>query len=267
MKQPETKRKLSRLFWDLEVSPNVLFSWRIGRKVSLIPDNIITERAIICVCYKWEHEKEIHSLTWDKNQSDKTLVKKLVKIVQSADEIVAQNGDRFDVPWLRTRFLYHGGIALPRLKTADTFQWSKRNFYFNSNKLDYIADFLGIGRKLHTDYNLWKSIILHKDAKALARMVEYCKQDVVLLEKVWKRLSMTVQPKTHAAVLSGDGDSWACPRCESKNVRVAQTRVTASGTVQKQMVCSKCGGFHTINLKAYERCLEYKRKEKEKARK
>jgi DNA polymerase elongation subunit (family B) len=48
------------------------------------------------------------SLTWDKKQSDKAMIKAFLKVMAQADEIVAHNGDKFDLKWLRTRALLHG---------------------------------------------------------------------------------------------------------------------------------------------------------------
>ena len=67
-----------RLFFDIEVSPNIVFSWRSGYRLNIDPDNIIEERKIICVCWKWEGKDEIHSLTWDKKQDDKKLLKDFI---------------------------------------------------------------------------------------------------------------------------------------------------------------------------------------------
>lgn len=243
---------IKRLFWDLETSPNVVLSWRVGHKIRIDSDNILKERKIICVGYKWEHEKEAKCLTWDKNQDDKAMVLSFLDIALEADELVAQNGDQFDLPWLRSRCLFHGVKSLPRFKTADTLQWAKRNFYFNSNKLDYMADYLGIGRKIQTDFGLWKDIVLNNCPVAMAKMVKYCKHDVILLEKVWKRLSMSVAPKTNVAVLLG-GDKWQCPRCASKKVQARGECITSAGTISHRMQCQKCGGWYKIGDPAFEK--------------
>jgi len=66
-----TKRK--RLFFDIETSFNIGFFWRAGWKQTISPENIIEERKVICVSYKWEDDDKVHTLTWDENQSDKTL--------------------------------------------------------------------------------------------------------------------------------------------------------------------------------------------------
>ena len=65
-----------------------------------------------------------------------------------------------------------------------TLKLSRSKFKFNSNKLDYIAKYLGMGEKIKTEFGLWKDIVLNKDKDAMAKMVKYCQQDVRLLEKV-----------------------------------------------------------------------------------
>ena len=182
----------SFLFYDLETSPNVVLSWRVGYKLNIDQANIVKERAIICIGYKWEGDAKAQVLQWDANQCDKAMLVRFLAIANEADEMVAHNGDKFDPPWFRARCAYHGLQSMPSYKTVDTLQWARRNFYFNSNKLDYIARFLGIGGKIKTEFGLWKSICLERNAKSMKAMTDYCKYDVVLLEKVWGRLAALV---------------------------------------------------------------------------
>lgn len=252
------KHSIKRLIWDAETSPNVVLSWRLGYKVKIDADNLLKERAIICICYKWEGENKVHSLTWDENQCDKAMLKEFIEVINEADESVAHNGDKFDLPWIRTRCLFHGIPTFPTYKTIDTLQWGKRNFLFNSNRLNYIAKFLGLGGKIKTEFGLWKDIVLDKDAGALKRMVEYCKRDVHLLEKVYQKLSLHCSHKTHVGVAAGL-DKWTCPKDGSKHVHVCKTKITAHGTKQYQMKCSDCGSYYTISEKAHSQYQEYRK--------
>lgn len=160
-----------RLFLDIETSPNVVYSWRVGRKITIDYENIVQERAIICIGYKWQG-KPVRCLTWD-NGDDKSMLEEFVPVLESADEIVAHFGDRFDVPWLRARAAHHGILISPYLKTIDTKAQSSRSFYFNSNRLDYLSQFLKLGKKIETDFKLWKDVVAGNE-RALARMVQYC---------------------------------------------------------------------------------------------
>jgi uncharacterized protein YprB with RNaseH-like and TPR domain len=183
----EKNRPKRRLFFDIETSPNVVFSWRIGYKINLSHDNIINERAVICVCWKWEGEEKVHSLQWDKG-CDKDLLSKFSKIIDSADEVIGQNSDKFDIKWLRTRAIYHNIPISPKFNSIDTLKMARTGFNFNSNKLDYMGKFLGVGGKNQTGYDLWKDIILSNSKQAMLTMIEYCKVDVIRLEGVYHKL-------------------------------------------------------------------------------
>jgi hypothetical protein len=245
---------MKRLFFDIETSPNVVLSWRLGYKISLSHDNLLRERAIICVGYKWQGG-EVNVIGWDKDQSDKSLLQEFSKVISQADEVVYHHGDRYDMPWVTTRCLFHGLPALPAVTSADTLKWARSKFAFNSNRLDYIAKFLGIGAKIKTEFGLWKEVLLNNDRAALRRMKEYCGHDVELLEQVWERLSQVAPIKSHAGVIAG-GEKWGCPRCASHKVYQNQRRVTAKGTEQFSMKCKDCHGFYTIGAPAHSKWKE-----------
>ena len=242
---------IRRLFWDIETSMTVVYSWKVGFKLNIGPENIIHERKIICIGYKWEGESKVNVLTWDKDQDDKAMLVAFLKIANEADELVAHHGDGFDMPWFRTRCVFHGLQPLPDYKTVDTCAWAKRFFYFQSNKLAYIAPYLGCEGKISTTYGLWKDIVEKKCVIALRKMSEYCGQDVRVLEQVWAKMRLCVKPKTHSGVVQGR-DKWTCSHCGSEDVRKSKTKVTAAGTVQHQMQCHGCGGYTSINGAAYE---------------
>lgn len=232
-----------RLYFDIEVSGNIGIFWQTGYKISIGTENIIKERAIICICYKWEGEKEVHSLHWDSKQSDKKLLQDFVKIANSALELVGHNGDRYDLPWVRTRCLFHGIDMFPNYDTIDTLKIARSKFRFNSNKLDYIAQFLGMGKKIKTDFGLWKSILIDKDKDAMEKMVKYCKMDVILLEKIYKQLSLHTEPKTR--YVDKCKDRGNCPECGGTRLIRAATRISVSGIKKVSMKCSDCYRIHT----------------------
>jgi hypothetical protein len=132
----------------------------------------------------------------------------------------------------------------PSYKTIDTLKISRQKFRFNSNRLNYIAQFLGIGSKIKTDYNLWKDIVLSKCKKSMDKMVKYCQMDVILLEKVYKKLSGHIESKTHYGVRFG-GDRGSCPECGSDELIRAATSISATGTKKVRFKCKTCNKFHT----------------------
>jgi DNA polymerase elongation subunit (family B) len=241
-----------RLFFDIETSPNIGFFWQSGYRLNVPYSNIIKERAIICICYKWEGEDKVYSLTWDKDQDDKAMLEKFMEIANDANELVGHNGDRFDLPWIRTRCLYHRIPTFPTYVTIDTLKQARSKFRFNSNRLDYIAQFLNVGEKMETGgFDLWKDIVLNKDKEALKTMVEYCKNDVAILEKVYQELAKYVPHKTHIGALI-TGEKTCCPECGSSDLRHSQTRYSATGTPRVQMQCNSCHKYHTVSERTYE---------------
>ena len=247
-------KNIKRLFFDIETSPNIGLFWTSGYKLNISHDSIIKERAIICICYKWAGEDKIYSLQWDDNQDDKKLLEKFILVANEADEIVGHNGDRFDLPWIRTRCLYDRIPVFPNYTTLDTLKSARSKFKFNSNKLDYIAKFLGIGQKTHTGYDLWKKVVLDKDKESLEYMVEYCKNDVELLEKVYNEMSTYIPAKTHHGILNG-GEKCSCPECGSENMKFSKKRYSALGTPRIQLQCEDCHKYHTVSNTIYENKL------------
>jgi DNA polymerase elongation subunit (family B)/predicted RNA-binding Zn-ribbon protein involved in translation (DUF1610 family) len=237
-----TKRR--RLFFDIETSPNIGTFWQAGYKKTISPEDIIKERAIICICYKWEDEKEVSYVNWSSKQCDKKLLQDFIKVANQADELVGHNGDKFDLAWIRTRCLFHRIEMFPTYRTIDTLKISRSKFKFNSNKLNYISDYLGFGKKIKTEFGLWKDILLKNDRAAIDRMVKYCKRDVILLEKVFKVLRGHTEPKVHYGVTFGQ-DRGSCPECGNDDLRIVRRKTTATGLKKIQYQCKECNTHHT----------------------
>lgn len=241
--------KVRRLFADIETSLMKVYAFSAGYNLNINHDSIIEERKIICLAYKWEGEREVTILRWDKNQDDKALLMAFAKVANEADEIVGHYGNHFDWPWIRTRTLFHKLAPLPIWKTVDTKALASKYFYFNSNKLDYISRFLGHGKKLRTDFDLWKRVD-QGCQKALDYMCKYCGVDVRRLESVFKDIRPYIPTKTHAGVKVGL-PKWTCPRSGSTNVKLSKKRVTATGNIQYQMQNLDDGGYYSISPTAY----------------
>jgi hypothetical protein len=228
------------LFLDIESSPNIVTSWRIGSKINLGHDNVIKERRILCCAWKWNYDKQLYD-SRSKGSSDKLLVAKVFRELRRADAVCAHNGDRFDLPYLRARGIHHGLKPPKPIKQIDTLKIARKVGYFNSNKLDYLGQFLGVGKKIKTDFGLWLEC-LRGDKKAMDKMVRYNKQDVVLLEKVFNKLKLYAPKET---TLYG---SWGNPpgSCQNLgcggNLRTKGSVCLRTGTY-KAFTCTKCGAW------------------------
>lgn len=237
--------KIKRLFFDIETSPMQVYSWRIGYKINLNPENIIEYGKIICISYKWEGEDEVYHLTWDKNQCDKEIIAAFIKEANKADEIVAQNGDHFDIRWLKARAVYHRLPMFPKYRTLDTFKKAKQVAYFPSFSLDAMAKYFGVGAKMsHSGFKMWKDV-MNGDQKALDEMVAYCDQDVIVLEDVFHVLQPYIQPNTNVSVHTG-GEKYGCPICgENHELTLLKNDVTPKGSIRRVLEC-QCGYVYDV---------------------
>ena len=244
--------KPKRLFYDIETSYNIVKSWRVGYNLSLQPEDIIKERAIITIAYKWEGEEDVTVLSWDKG-CDKKIIEDFVKVMSEADEMVGHNLDRYDTKFIMGRALKHGIPALPKYQSTDTLKLAKKHFMLNSNKLDYIAQYLGLGHKVrHRGMSMWDDIIQRNCPKAMDEMVEYNIQDVILTEKVFNKLTEYSLPKVNHASKQ-TGDKHTCPQCGSTDATLQKTYVASSGTKTRLMSCNSCSTNFTINNTNYEK--------------
>jgi DNA polymerase elongation subunit (family B) len=257
LKMRESQYTIKRLFFDIETSPNIVYSWRIGYNLNITPDCIIDERKIICISYKWEDKDKIHTLTWDKNQCDKQMLSDFVKIANQADELIAHNGDRFDIKWIRTRCIFHRIPIFPNYKTLDTLKKAKSGFNFNSNKLDYIAQYLGVGSKVkHSGFDMWKNVMAN-DKEAMKEMVTYCEGDIIVLEDVYLTMQNYIKPNTHTGVINNNL-KYSCPSCGSEHIELVKNNVTAMGTIKRLISCQSCDYKYEISNSSYILYLKFK---------
>ena len=247
--------KPKRLFYDIETSYNIVKAWRIGYNINLNMDDIIQERAIITIAYKWGGEEDVTVLSWDKG-CDKKIIEDFVKVMAEADELVGHNVDRYDTKFIMARALKHNISVLPKYQSTDTLKLAKKHFMLNSNKLDYIAQYLGIGHKTkHRGLSMWDDIILRNDPQALEEMIEYNVQDVFLTEQVYHKLMEYSLPKiNHASKQTGD--KHTCPQCGSDHAELHKTYISGTGTKTRLMNCLNCSTNFTINNTNYTKFYE-----------
>ena len=234
-----------RLFYDIETSPNIGIFWQSGYKLNIPHDNIIQERAIICICWKWEGQSEVFYSQWNKGD-DKDCIDAFMKVAMTADELIGHNGDNFDEKWIRTRCLLHGIDCPPKLNSLDTLKKARAHFRFNSNRLDYIAKFLGLDGKIETTFGLWKDILLKDCETAMQDMITYCQKDVTLLEDVFHRLQPYIKHNHHVGISENLG-RYSCPKCGDDNPEHSKVRFTSSGMKRHQLICKSCHSYYTVS--------------------
>jgi predicted PolB exonuclease-like 3'-5' exonuclease len=213
---------------------------------------VLQDTYVLSWSAKWLDDEYIYSdalhyhKLWDKEKcNDKIILESIHKLLDEADYIVAHNGARFDVTTLNSRFIQHGMQPPSTYQVIDTLRIARRAFRFSSNKLDDLGTALGVGNKIKTDFDLWMDVCVHHDTKQFDNMVEYCEQDVYLLEDVYKKLRPwdTKHPST---VVMGDLDKPRCNICTSDKVKKNGSYSTNTQRYNK-FKCTACG--HNMRMR------------------
>ena len=235
---------------DIENSHNIVASFQLFNQTPLPHTNILQERFIICAAWKYLGETKIHSISpLSKNnpnrhdiRDDLYVTSELLKVMGSADIIIAHNGDKHDVPIIRARAVFHKLAPLPPLKTIDTLKIARKYFNLNSRRLDYLGAYFGLGRKLHVGNELWLDVLQGKKS-AVRAMAKYNMRDVELLEQVYERLAPYHEARPNAGLITGQLDTCPSPTCGA--VGTLQKRgYSYTRTSQKQRyVCTACGAW------------------------
>ena len=230
------------LLVDIETAPNIAYVWG---KYEQNVIRYVKQGYMMLFSYKWYGEKKIHTYslpdfhTYKKDATDDTeLVTTLWELFNEADIIIAHNGDRFDIKKSNTYFIKAGLTPPSQYKTVDTLKVARRYFAFNSNKLDDLGEYLGVGRKIETGgFDLWEGC-LKGDLKYWKKMIRYNKMDVELLENIHIKLLPWVN--NYPNVNAFTGELYRCPNCGSINVHKRGFMIAGFGKRQRYQ-CVDCG--------------------------
>lgn len=229
------------LIFDIETAPMLAYIWR-AKTEYVNPQAITHEVFLLSWAAKWEGGRKVHGdvLTGDEayNQDDGRIVQSLADMIREADVVVAHYGNGFDIPMLNNRLLLLGQEPLGPVRSIDTKALAARSFRLASNKLDYIAEALGIGNKIKTEFQWWVDCY-HGDEKALQRMYRYNRKDVTLLEKVYDRLKPYVKNLPRLVDAEHENER-VCPSCGSDALQKRGVYRTNASTFQK-WTCTACG--------------------------
>jgi len=254
-KQKAEVREPRILWYDIETSLQTAAIFQLGGNDWIRPENLLTERYVISICWQWAGESKIHSVSLldDPNRfakdptDDYYVLETFHKIYSQADCTVAHYGDSFDKKYVMTRMLKHGLEPLPPIPTVDTKKVCKQQFYFNSNSLDYVGKFLGLGGKINTPSGLWLTILKegnNKEAvKAIKTMVEYNKRDVALLRDVYNKLLPYIPNRLNRELF---GQTVGCPTCGSNKVQSRGFQHAITRTYRRFQCQGKCKGWFRI---------------------
>jgi uncharacterized protein YprB with RNaseH-like and TPR domain len=171
------------LLLDIETTPLQVYTWGLWDQ-NIGINQIIKSTEMMCFGAKWLGQK---SVTFKSVHHDgkKSMLEELHKLMDEADALVGWNSASFDHKHINREFLENGMTPPSPVKDLDLMTIVKANFQFPSNKLDYVAQKLGVGSKVkHSGFELWIKCMEGED-KAWKEMKKYQIQDVQLLDSLY----------------------------------------------------------------------------------
>ena len=204
---------------------------------------------VICIGFKWLHEKDAHVLMLDKASlkkfDDRKLLEEFSKLYVEADIVVGHFASVFDRRFIQGRLLINQLPPIPPTKLRDTCMVARSVATFSSNRLKHLAKILNL--KQQKMENGWPQAwfkVMTGDMEALRGLAKYCKGDVKATEELYLRLLPfdNAHPRIHS-------DRAKCGSCGGG----VQYRGVAFvfGRRYRRFQCVKCGrwGRETVAVK------------------
>ena len=237
---------------DIETRPMTVRSWGLYNQNHSI-NQIVEPGGVICWAAKWYGSPKIEFRS-DFHDGHDEMVAEAWRLMDSADLIIGFNHIGFDVKLLHREFVLNGyGPPSPH-KDCDLLRVCRQAFRFPSNKLDWVSQELGIGRKVsHAGMELWEGCMAD-DPKSWATMRAYNKHDVVLTEELYDRVKGWCRNHPNMNLYRQERVS-ACHICGSVDLEDAGFKYTSTRSYS-QFRCISCGGYSQATH--YERAVHRK---------
>jgi hypothetical protein len=257
------------LVFDIETLPIIGNFWNTGKQY-IGYENILEDYCILSWTAKWlfsdevmgdilrpsearQRVENIFARHPKPHNADYRILQRIWKLMDEADVLITQNGVRFDAKKLNTRFLYYGMKPPTPYQHIDTLQACYAAFSPSSAKLDYMTQFLKVGRKMETEYELWQRCQIG-DPKSLRYMYDYNLNDIYILEEYYARIRAWIpnhpnfSAYTHKYVDIAAGEH-SCPVCRhviNESMLTKHYR-TPLGYLYRSFRCGHCGAIGRLN--------------------
>jgi DNA polymerase elongation subunit (family B) len=200
---------------DVETRPMESRHWGLwGQNIGI--SQIQRPDGLLCFAAHFHGERKIHYASqW--GDGERAMVRAAHRLFDEADVVMGWNSDRFDIPWLQRCFIEQKLPEPSPFKKYDLMKVVKKKARLPSYKLDFVARWLGVGRKLKTGgYDLWDEVLAGED-KARDRMRRYNIQDTRLTVDVYDELRARgwASPPINASILGGH----VCPHCGGEKLQ------------------------------------------------
>ena len=192
------------------------------------------------VNYDSIHDSPEYGTSPKSMMDDKRIVKSVIDLINEADAIVHHYGDRFDLRFVNTRAL-EWGMEPPRpVATIDTWKVARNTLAMTSNRLRTLAESFSTTQKGDIAKNEWK-LAAHGDPRVLAKMLDYCIDDVLATEEVYLALRPLIRNHPYMGLaVELPEDEGVCPVCGSASTQSRGTRRTKCFVIRRRH-CQSCG--------------------------
>lgn len=227
------------LLLDIETFPDVAYMWRVYESNAIA---IKYHWYILSYAYQWYKQGPVvcRTIADTKSRDDRIICKEMHALMDEADLIVAHNGVDFDVKKINARLIVHRFLPPSPYKVVDTKRTLKQVTGFSSNKLDWICQQLGLGRKIeHEGFPLWLACGEKNDPKAWRKMARYNKHDVKLMGDLYTLISPWIRQPN--AALYHDSEVCVNPACGSDDIHIYPRLYYANTRAYRRMQCRACG--------------------------
>lgn len=221
------------LLLDVETSPSTAYVWKLWKE-NIPLARLIDSSEVLCFTAKWLGEDELF-FNSVYHSRPKRMLNEIHKLLSEADAVVHYNGNSFDIPVLNKEFVLNGMGPPAPYKNIDLLRTVRNQFKFVSNKLDYVCERLGLGKKIETDFRLWVDC-MNMDHNAWLKMEEYNKHDVVLLERLYLILLPWIKGHPNQAVYR---EHICCPVCGSVDFQYRGYTYSRS-LKYRRIQCNEC---------------------------
>lgn len=228
---------------DIETSPMLVYTWGLFEQ-NIGLNQIKTDWHILAWAAKWVGSDKVYYMD-NRNAKDvtddKKILEELIKLMNDADIIVTQNGDKFDFKKIRARAVLNGLPPIRPIRSTDIYKEGKKVFGFTSHKLAYITENINrkykkLDHKNYPGFELWKAV-LAGDKRAWKEMETYTKHDVLSTEETYLAIQGWIKTPNTGVYLK-DLD----PLCNCSNTRLVKKGFAYTDSGKYQVYhCLNCG--------------------------
>lgn len=184
------------LIFDIETAPIEGYVWGLyDQNIGL--NQIKQDWTILSWAAKWYADPASKTMYMDNSsakdvRNDKKLVEGLWNLLDAADIVITQNGDKFDIKKFNARAIINKLPPVGGFRSVDVLKESKKVFGFTSQSLEYTSNVLNTKYKKlkHSKYpgmELWTEI-LKGNKDAWKEMKVYCIHDVLSTEEKYQKI-------------------------------------------------------------------------------